>query len=81
MGLGVSILSYAGGVMVGVAADAGLLPDPERLVADFERELKSLMMPAGRRGLKNGKRTRAVSGAGRARARAGSAGGARKKSG
>jgi WS/DGAT/MGAT family acyltransferase len=48
MGLGVSILSYAGGVMVGVAADAGLIPDPDRLVTGFERELKGLMVPAGR---------------------------------
>jgi WS/DGAT/MGAT family acyltransferase len=43
LGLGVSILTYAGGVMVGVAADAGLVPDPERIVAAFERELKLLM--------------------------------------
>jgi diacylglycerol O-acyltransferase len=48
LGLGVSILSYAGGVMVGVAADAGLVPDPKRIVAAFERELKELMMPAQR---------------------------------
>lgn len=41
LGLGVSILSYAGEVRVGVAADAGLIPDPESLVqgyaASFER--------------------------------------------
>jgi WS/DGAT/MGAT family acyltransferase len=49
LGLGISILSYAGGVMVGVAADAGLVPDPERIVTAFERELKGLMMPATRR--------------------------------
>jgi diacylglycerol O-acyltransferase / wax synthase len=53
LGLGVSILSYAGGVMVGVAADTGLVPDPERIVAAFERELKLLMVkekgPARRR--------------------------------
>jgi hypothetical protein len=53
MGLGVSILSYAGGVTVGVAADAGLVPDPERLVADFERELKGLMLPASRAGARS----------------------------
>ncbi|TMC14753.1 MAG: wax ester/triacylglycerol synthase family O-acyltransferase [Chloroflexi bacterium] len=80
MGLGVSILSYAGGVMVGIAADAGLVPDPERLVADFERELKGLMMRA-ERGSGDGKRKRAMPGAGRARARAGAAGGARPKGG
>jgi diacylglycerol O-acyltransferase / wax synthase len=48
LGLGVSILSYAGGVMVGVAADAGMVPDPGRIVAAFGRELKGLMMPAKR---------------------------------
>ena len=43
LGLGMSILSYANGVMVGVAADAGLVPDPDRLVAAFDHELKLLM--------------------------------------
>jgi WS/DGAT/MGAT family acyltransferase len=43
LGLGVSILSYAGGVMLGVAADAGLVPDPSRIVGAFERELKALV--------------------------------------
>jgi diacylglycerol O-acyltransferase len=42
LGLGVSILSYAGEVMVGVASDAGLVPDPERIVAGFEAELARL---------------------------------------
>jgi WS/DGAT/MGAT family acyltransferase len=42
MGLGVSILSYAGGVMVGVNADAGLVPDPEAIVEAFEAELAAL---------------------------------------
>ena len=46
LGLGVSILSYAGGVMVGVAADSGLVPDPARIVSAFERELKALLGPA-----------------------------------
>jgi diacylglycerol O-acyltransferase / wax synthase len=48
LGLGISILSYAGGVMVGVAADTGLVPDPDRLVAAFDRELKLLMDTASR---------------------------------
>ena len=39
LGLGVSIFSYAGEVTVGVAADVGLVPDPEALVAAFEAEL------------------------------------------
>ena len=39
VGLGVSLLSYAGGVRLGVATDAGLVPDPERLVGGFRRQL------------------------------------------
>ncbi len=42
MGLGVSILSYDGRVIVGVATDAGLVPDPERLVEDFADEYAHL---------------------------------------
>jgi WS/DGAT/MGAT family acyltransferase len=47
LGLGISILSYAGGVMLGVATDEGLVPDPERIVAEFEREFKALRRKAG----------------------------------
>ncbi|MFN2190588.1 MAG: WS/DGAT/MGAT family O-acyltransferase [Candidatus Promineifilaceae bacterium] len=32
LGLGVSIISYAGEVLVGIATDAGLTPDPETIV-------------------------------------------------
>jgi WS/DGAT/MGAT family acyltransferase len=46
LGLGISILSYAGGVMLGVATDEGLIPDPERIVDGFEREFKSLRQKA-----------------------------------
>lgn len=42
MGLGVSILSYDGNVVVGVATDAGLIPDPERIASFFEEELDAL---------------------------------------
>jgi diacylglycerol O-acyltransferase len=41
-GLGLSILSYAGHVTLGVAADAGLVPEPRELIEDFEEELESL---------------------------------------
>ncbi len=41
-GFGVSILSYAGNVMVGLQVDPGLVPDPETILTDFERELKAL---------------------------------------
>ncbi|HEX6746390.1 MAG TPA: wax ester/triacylglycerol synthase family O-acyltransferase [Longimicrobium sp.] len=46
LGLGVSILSYAGRVQVGVAADAGLVPDPEALVAAFARSFAELRAAA-----------------------------------
>ena len=49
LGLGISILSYAGSVMVGIAADAGLIPDPERLIAEFETELAAAIRPPARR--------------------------------
>jgi diacylglycerol O-acyltransferase / wax synthase len=40
--MSVSILSYDGRVTVGVMSDAGLVPDPERIVRGFERELRKL---------------------------------------
>jgi diacylglycerol O-acyltransferase / wax synthase len=43
LGLGVSIFSYAGAVLVGVATDAGLVPDPQAIVAAFEAELEALV--------------------------------------
>jgi hypothetical protein len=50
MGLGISILSYAGGVMLGIATDAGLVPDPERIVDGFKVEFEALRKAAGRAG-------------------------------
>jgi hypothetical protein len=38
----VSIFSYAGEVAVGFLVDAGLVPDPDVLVADFDAELAAL---------------------------------------
>lgn len=43
LGLGVSILSYAGEVLVGMATDAGLVPDPESLVEAFHTEFDDQM--------------------------------------
>lgn len=43
LGLGVSIISYNGGVLVGVATDAGLVPDPETIVAGFEHSFSEMM--------------------------------------
>lgn len=43
LGLGVSILSYAGDVLVGIASDAGLTPDPETIVEATHVEFDNLM--------------------------------------
>jgi WS/DGAT/MGAT family acyltransferase len=46
MGVGVSILSYAGQVTVGVSTDQGLVPNPEAIVAGFESEFRALRLAA-----------------------------------
>ena len=43
LGLGVSILSYAGQVTLGIATDAVLVPDPEMIVAGFHTEFEQLI--------------------------------------
>jgi WS/DGAT/MGAT family acyltransferase len=43
LGMGLSILSYAGEVRVGVATDAGLVPDPEALVAGMHKEFSAML--------------------------------------
>lgn len=43
VGLGVSILSYAGWVRLGVLVDEGLVPDPEAIVAAFHAEFDALL--------------------------------------
>ncbi len=43
VGLGVSILSYDGAVRLGVGTDAGLVPDPEAIVAGFHEEFDELL--------------------------------------
>jgi WS/DGAT/MGAT family acyltransferase len=42
LAMGVSLLSYAGSVWLSVQTDAGLLPDPERILAGFEAEVEAL---------------------------------------
>ena len=42
IGVGCSLISYAGAVRLAIGADAQRLPVPARLVADFERELGRL---------------------------------------
>ncbi len=43
LGLGVSILSYAGQVRLGIATDAGLVPDPERIIRGFHDEIQEML--------------------------------------
>jgi hypothetical protein len=43
IGLGVSILSYNDNVIVGIASDEGLMPDPEVLLEGFEDEFNHLL--------------------------------------
>ncbi len=55
VGLGVSILSYGGGVQFGVIADTTLCPDPQRIIDQFEPEFArlltvTLMLPWGEAG-------------------------------
>jgi diacylglycerol O-acyltransferase / wax synthase len=52
VGLGVSILSYGGGVQFGIISDATLCPDPQKIIDAFEPEfaklsLVTLMLPWG----------------------------------
>jgi len=41
--LGLSILSYAGQVFLGVATDAGLIPDPQTIIDGFYAEYEALL--------------------------------------
>ena len=52
VGLGVSILSYGGGVQFGVISDAKLCPDPQKIIDEFQPEFAklatlTLMLPWG----------------------------------
>ena len=44
IGMGVSILSYNGGVQFGLITDATRVPDPERVIAGFRPEFERLML-------------------------------------
>jgi diacylglycerol O-acyltransferase / wax synthase len=48
LGLGISLLSYAGGVMLGVATDEGLVADPEKIVEAFGQEFQALRAAAAK---------------------------------
>jgi WS/DGAT/MGAT family acyltransferase len=50
VGVGVSILSYAGQVRLGAITDAGLVPDPGALIAAFHAEFDGLLALGGKEG-------------------------------
>jgi hypothetical protein len=41
-GLGISILSYAGEITMGVVEDANLIPDPNQILEGIEAELEAM---------------------------------------
>ncbi|HSL16508.1 MAG TPA: wax ester/triacylglycerol synthase family O-acyltransferase [Methylomirabilota bacterium] len=43
LGLGVSILSYAGQVRLGIATDVGLAPDPHAIIEAFQDEMTAML--------------------------------------
>ncbi len=43
LGLGINILSYAGNIYVGIASDAGLVPDPDEIMLGFYAEYDELL--------------------------------------
>jgi len=43
LGMGVSIFSYAGNLWLGIATDARLVPDPERIIEGFHAEIAQMM--------------------------------------
>jgi diacylglycerol O-acyltransferase / wax synthase len=46
IGLGVSVLSYAGGVQFGLIADKALCPEPQQIIDLFEPEFEKLLLVA-----------------------------------
>jgi diacylglycerol O-acyltransferase / wax synthase len=47
LGMGISIFSYAGRARLGVVTDAGLVSDPERIIAGFHEEFAAMQRIAG----------------------------------
>ena len=42
IGMGIDMMSYNGAVTVSLQVDAGLIPDPETIIADYQREVETL---------------------------------------
>jgi WS/DGAT/MGAT family acyltransferase len=47
VGVGISLLSYAGSITVGVSADIQLIPDPQLLIAAFNEEIGTMIDAGG----------------------------------
>lgn len=43
LGIGISIMTYAGQIQIGVIADAGLVPDPLAITRGVSEELRQLV--------------------------------------
>lgn len=60
LGLGISVLSYAGEVWIGLNADAHVIPDPDAVLEGFDAEIRALaalvpdVWPAGERSFPTG---------------------------
>lgn len=59
--LGISIISYAGNVFLGLATDAGLVPDPDRIMEGFYQEYEALLALAEERKQARGRTKAATS--------------------
>lgn len=46
IGIGISVLSYAGAVTVGITSDSGVVADPWELIAGIEAEMAALRASA-----------------------------------
>ena len=55
VGLGISIFSYNGHVRMGIGTDAGLVPDPERIVEEFHHEFEDMQRVAREQGAGGGR--------------------------
>lgn len=52
--ISVAIFSYVGEITVGFSVDAGLVPDPGKIVNAFERELEAVLRLKPRPGVRGG---------------------------
>jgi len=57
------MMSYNGGVTVSLQVDAGLVPDPDTIIADYEREIETLRQLKPAKPATRGKRATAATAA------------------